>query len=117
MQVKCATYASVHCNLQLDKFVALNDPPRVQGSPPFNPTGLSEMHRGPSSSEQQHHYGHRGCPVRCRGIDCDRLLIPARIDHQGYQLNSQRYMILYLTPFFPLRSLRTCQRPKCFLRE
>jgi hypothetical protein len=62
---ECAMYASVHHNLQLDKFVAFNDPPRVQGSPPFNLTELSELHRGPSSSEQQHHSSHRGYPVRC----------------------------------------------------
>jgi vacuolar protein sorting-associated protein 54 len=38
---ECAMYASVHHNLQLDKFFALNDPPRVQGSPPFSLTRLS----------------------------------------------------------------------------
>ena len=41
---ECAPSASVHYNLQLDKLVALNDPPRVQGSAPFNSAGLFEMH-------------------------------------------------------------------------
>ena len=103
-----ATHASVHCNIQLDKFVAFNDPSGVQGSPPFDPTRLSEMHRGPSNSEQQHNSSHRGYPVCCQGIDCDRSLILVPIDHQDYHQSSRRFMILYSTPFFPLRSPRTC---------
>jgi len=75
----------VHCYLQLDKFVALHDTPRVPGVASFHPAELFELHRGSSDTGRQHHPSHQGYPVRCQDIRCNWLLIRPRLDHHHYR--------------------------------
>jgi vacuolar protein sorting-associated protein 54 len=51
----CASSAVIHCNLQLDTFVTVNDAPRIPGHPPFDSERLREL-RGRSTSPKQRHH-------------------------------------------------------------
>lgn len=78
-------YATLNCCLQLDKFVALHDAPRVPGAASFHPAKLFELYRGPSDTGRQHHRSYQGYPVRCQDIRCNWLLIHPRAVRRRYR--------------------------------
>ena len=49
---------TAHCYLQLDKFVALHDAPRVPSAASFHPAELFELYRGPPGTGRPHHRSH-----------------------------------------------------------